>query len=169
MTKHNEPNFGMCDAFMDIFGFKRVKNYKEDPKVSAAEVVSHKREQKLPSVDKFTIVYKGQQIGKINASLVKKQHVTDDQLEIIKQLHVEKEHIFDHMRRTDNQRLLVLLSDIVTEIEFDLQRVWGFECNKNMHRFWNVPKCSCPKFDNEDRYGTPYTIVNLGCLVHGEI
>jgi len=70
MTKHNEPNFGMADAFMDIFGFKRVKNYKENLKVSAAEVVSHKREQKLPFVDKFTIVYKGQQIGKINASLL---------------------------------------------------------------------------------------------------
>ena len=33
-------------------------------------------------------------------------------------------------------------------------------------RFWLDKGCTCPKMDNEDRFGTGYFIINLECPIH---
>ena len=60
-----------------------------------------------------------------------------------------------------------IISDKVTELEFELQRLWGFTQDKEFHKYWlSVGSCSCPKMDNMDRLGYG-RIINLGCPVHG--
>ena len=60
-----------------------------------------------------------------------------------------------------------IISDKVTELEFELQRLWGFPQDKEFHKYWlNIGSCSCPKMDNMDRLGYG-RIINLGCPVHG--
>lgn len=60
-----------------------------------------------------------------------------------------------------------IISERVTELEFELQRLWGFPQDKEFHRYWlNIGSCSCPKMDNMDRLGYG-RIINLGCPVHG--
>ena len=60
-----------------------------------------------------------------------------------------------------------IVSDKVTELEFELQRLWGFPQDKEFHKYWlNIGSCTCPKMDNMDRLGYG-RIINLGCPVHG--
>ena len=60
-----------------------------------------------------------------------------------------------------------IISDKVTELEFELQRLWGFPQDEEFHKYWlSVGSCSCPNMDNMDRLGYG-RIINLGCPVHG--
>lgn len=38
------------------------------------------------------------------------------------------------------------------ETNYVLQSLWGFKQHGEYHKFWELPKCICPKIDNEDRY-----------------
>ena len=60
-----------------------------------------------------------------------------------------------------------IISDKVTELEFELQRLWGFPQDEEFHKYWlSVGSCSCPNMDNMDRLGYG-RIINLGCPLHG--
>lgn len=75
--------------------------------------------------------------------------------------------IYKVMGNLDDKTTLRTLDKTLTEIEFVLQDLWGFERNANFHRFWYRPKCSCSRMDNEDRYGTNTFVRNLECVLHG--
>ena len=60
-----------------------------------------------------------------------------------------------------------IISDKVTELEFELQRLWGFPQDKEFHKYWlSVGHCECNTIDNLERLGYG-RISNLGCPVHG--
>ena len=60
-----------------------------------------------------------------------------------------------------------VISEQVTELEFELQRLWKFPQNKEFHKYWlSVGHCECPNLDNLERLGYG-RIINLGCPVHG--
>ena len=60
-----------------------------------------------------------------------------------------------------------IISDKVTELEFELQGLWGFPQDKEFHRYWlSVGHCECPPLDNLERLGYG-RIINLRCGVHG--
>jgi len=88
-------------------------------------------------------------------------------LDKIKELHIERLSIYDDMILcTDNIKLKELAND-VTKTEFKLQKLWGFPQDENFHRWFDVPKCTCPKMDNAERLGTEYRIINEDCPIHG--
>ena len=47
-----------------------------------------------------------------------------------------------------------------------LQKLWGFPPNKHKWKEWHLPKCTCPKIDNDD-VGNHYYITNT-CPIHGD-
>ena len=60
-----------------------------------------------------------------------------------------------------------IISDKVTELEFELQRLWGFPQDEEFHRYWlSVGHCECGTLDNLERLGYG-RIINLVCPVHG--
>lgn len=60
-----------------------------------------------------------------------------------------------------------IISEQITELEFELQRLWGFPQDKEFHKYWlSVGHCECPPLDNLERLGYG-RIINLGCPVHG--
>ena len=60
-----------------------------------------------------------------------------------------------------------IISDKITELEFELQKLWGFPQDKEFHRYWlSVGHCKCGAIDNLERLGYG-RIINLGCPVHG--
>ena len=60
-----------------------------------------------------------------------------------------------------------IISEQVTELEFELQKLWGFPQDKEFHKYWlSVGHCECPPLDNLERLGYG-RIINLGCPVHG--
>ena len=102
----------------------------------------------------------------INSRLVRRQKVSDENLEKIKELHVQKHLVLMKMKKLKTKKSLREQAAKITEIEFALQEAWGFPKDINYHRFWDV--CGhCPQMDNEDAYGTGYNVINLDCPIHG--
>jgi hypothetical protein len=88
-------------------------------------------------------------------------------LEALKDIHILKQVIYIDLEQETNPKRLKELSLDLQELEFHLQDLWGFSRDARYHRFWEYPKCTCPKLDNEDRYATGFVIVNSDCPLHG--
>ena len=121
---------------------------------------------------KYLVEYKDRSI-KINSSLVKQKKINDETLNKIKELHLSKLKIFDEIENykieTGNDIVILhKLANKLTEIEFQLQELWGFNKDADFHRFWLTPKCICPKMDNEENYGDIYSIISDNCPLHGK-
>lgn len=116
----------------------------------------------------LTVSYKGRSVLTLNKALVSRQKLTEDDVEKLKELHVQRMDIEASMRRSRSPKTLKKLFAEWTENQFALQRTWKFPEDANFHRFWEVPKCTCPEFDNRDALGTPYRVINRSCPVHGE-
>lgn len=106
-------------------------------------------------------------LGYINGKLLMGMKISKLTANAIKRAHIVKLKLFDQMEATTNQTKLKELAFFVEINEFTLQELWGFNRDKNWHKWFNVPKCTCPKMDNRERLGTDYTIINSNCPVHG--
>ena len=113
----------------------------------------------------LTVEYEDKGI-KINHHLLDKQDCWDN-LDNIKDLHAARLRLEVVMEITDDPVVLRKCDEVYTAIEFALQGQWGFPLDKNFHRFWKRPKCRCPRFDNEERYGTKWAITQEDCPLHG--
>lgn len=103
----------------------------------------------------------------LNSNLAKQQMLTQEDLDQIAELHHKKFYVLQRMKMTNDPGHLKVLSLQVTELEFALQKAWGFEQDVRYHRWFEVPKCACPKMDNLERLGTDYPIINSNCPIHG--
>lgn len=117
-------------------------------------------------MDKYTVYYKGQPKSQINPNLIKRQGVDDVGLDIIKALHAQKYSLFERMEETEDPIKLKELAQKVESVEFKLQREWKFPISKNYHRWFEVPRCQCPKSDNVDYLGTGYRVISATCPIH---
>ena len=103
----------------------------------------------------------------LNMRLVEKQELSDIDTECIQNLHELKHYLFQFMIEIDDENKLKELAKLVEVVEFKLQKTWKFKEDRNMHDWFKVPKCICPKSDNEDMKGTPYRRVVQNCKNHG--
>lgn len=117
---------------------------------------------------KYVVKY-GKKFVVLNENLIKAKNLSNKQIERIKDLHLQKMKVFEKMEKTNNSFKLREFNDNLDEIEKELQLAWGFPYNTNYFKFWERPKCSCPKMDNNDRYPSKYYIYNNNCKIHGKI
>ena len=118
----------------------------------------------VPSAN-LVIWHKGREHSILNKRLLDRQNCWEN-LEAIKDLHRERLELFDEMQTETDSGLLLMYNALCDVIEFELQELWKFPQDANYHRFWERPKCTCPKFDNIDFY--PYRRVISGdCVLHG--
>lgn len=123
-----------------------------------------KRNDIVTSYQDLVIVYKGK-LTVLNQNLLNKQLCWPN-LEEIREAHWLKLMIYEMIEESDNEAEIHSLGLDLTEIEYELQRLLKFKKDSAFHRFWEYPKCSCPKLDN--MYNYPYrAIFNLSCLLHG--
>lgn len=120
---------------------------------------------RLAVVDKET----GQSYGYLNRYLVHRQNVSDEELAKLIELHVQLQRTYQQMEQTDDVHLLRELAAECTEIEFQQQKNWHFTLDANFHNWYKVPKCDCPKMDNDDRKGTKYHVYNVNCIIHSGV
>ena len=101
----------------------------------------------------------------LNKNLIDQQNAWKN-LDNIAELHHFKLSIYSLLSETKDESLMKSLSLDLREIEFELQDLWGFKKNMNLHRFWEYPKCLCPKLDNIEDY--PHRqYFNNKCPLHG--
>lgn len=103
----------------------------------------------------------------LNYILVKKQNLSEDDIELLKLTHIIRALIFKAMKLTDNASELKRQASIFESLEFLQQELWKFEKNKNHHCWFEVPKCTCPILDNLDRIGFEDCVINDSCPIHG--
>jgi len=107
----------------------------------------------------------------LNSELLKKQGCDYNETATILGLHAHKMLIHDELRGDILERepqLAEFIVEDLTKIEFALQRAWGFPQSMAYHRFWETPKCTCPKMDNEEQYATKQFIIMANCPLHGD-
>lgn len=118
------------------------------------------------SNEDLIVVHKGIPKAKLNLQLMINQHATHN-LEDIKACHVTKLDIYDAINETNDLTKLKLYAEDLMLCEFELQKLWNFPEDIKFHRFWDTPKCKCPKIDNSDNYPTGYYSIVRNCPLHG--
>jgi len=115
----------------------------------------------------LTVYYKGKARVFLNPDLIEEQGITSiETIEELKITHEDRLRIFEAMENTDDPEELKMFAKQFETIEFEQQKLWGFKLDRNFHKWFTVPKCTCPKMDNEDRCGTEYKVINPSCPVH---
>lgn len=102
----------------------------------------------------------------INSRLVANQNLELEDLIKIEKLHMVRNCYLTLMENTDDSVELKRLSLFITQIDFQLQKLWKFKVDSNYHRFWELPKCQCSILDNREKYGTG-RYYNPNCPIHG--
>lgn len=114
----------------------------------------------------FEVKYKDYK-ARMNLSLLK-SNGKEDNLEELKEVYIELYKTFEKMENTDNPITLFNLNKHITELEFKMQELWGFPINEDYHRYWfQCPKCSCGKIDNNEAIETKFRYINPACIIHG--
>jgi hypothetical protein len=103
----------------------------------------------------------------LNSNLIVRQRIDDLTVDRIKKLHTIKNCFLDLMHLENDSKKLKDLTSKITQIEFQLQKLWNFPQDEYYHRFWELPKCECPKMDNIECYGTGHRYINPQCRLHG--
>jgi len=101
-----------------------------------------------------------------NPELAAKRNISIETIEKINNLHVLREKIYYEMIREEEKRL-PFYDDELNKIELELQELWGFEMNTDYIKFWERPRCECPKIDNDDAYPSGFYTINENCPLHG--
>ena len=104
----------------------------------------------------------------INSRLVTNQGLDLDEVDKVNKLHKVRNCYLTLMENTDDSVELKRLSLFITQIDFQLQKLWKFKVDSAYHRFWELPKCQCPASDNLDTFGTGHRYINPNCKIHGK-
>jgi len=104
----------------------------------------------------------------LNEKLAEKQKITSEQRENIYKLYDEIYRVFDEVELDNNlEKNGKKYVDKIRDLEYQLQENWNFEKDALKHTWWNqIPGCSCPIMDNEERFGIE-KIINCNCIIHG--
>ncbi len=103
----------------------------------------------------------------LNERLISRQGLSEDDVAEIVRLHKDRMRIESLMARSKKPETIKRLFAEWTEGQFALQRAWRFPEDANWHPSHRLPHCTCPKYDNDERIGTPYKVVNPACIIHG--
>ncbi len=98
----------------------------------------------------------------LNAALVAKQGLSEDDLRKLKWTHRFKFSLVCRMLATKNQDDIEILGKLFTKLLFFQQKVWKFDQNEDMHNWKEIPHCICP-----DKASFEKHVINQGCPVHG--
>ena len=102
----------------------------------------------------------------VNLSLAKKYGLSRDSIIMISSLHQQRQLIFDALESGEFLPS-TRINNMLESIEESLQLLWFNRVDLNYYRFWDIPKCGCPKMDNSDRYPYGNYIISEGCKFHG--
>jgi hypothetical protein len=103
----------------------------------------------------------------LNEQLIQSQKLDVEDVATILGLHARKLALYRAMETAEEFSLEAYGREL-RDLEYALQRSWGFPQSAKYHRFWEVPRCTCPTIDNEERYPSGMYVVNGNCPVHGE-
>lgn len=102
----------------------------------------------------------------LNQRLIEKQKLTPKEIEEIYALHEQKQKLYKLIEKEADSSKLPRYAEDLQALEFKLQEAWRFKKDANFHRFWETPRCTCPKMDNRENWGTDMYSVSGDCPLH---
>jgi hypothetical protein len=125
--------------------------------------------EELDSKDKYLVKY-NELRGRLEENRINKKK----NLNKLKACLLEKLKLYDIIDSSIEEDLKHYYKKL-TNIEYDMQILYGEDENISFHRFWETPKCTCPIIDNIELYpfrhdSSNNTIyyVNDKCPIHGK-
>lgn len=111
----------------------------------------------------------------LNPYFARKQGITTQkEIDDLHAVHIKRRAIFELMKGLDpdntfDRKLLKKCDQMITLVDYELQRLWKFQPDKNYHTWWcEEPHCRCPKIDNRDPiYLGRGRIIRQDCPIHG--
>lgn len=104
----------------------------------------------------------------LNEILAKKQKVIDKQRDNLDVLYEAMDELFERANNDEDIKTNgKSYAEEMTKLEFELQKNWNFPLDVKYHTWWNkFSVCTCPKIDNDERFGQD-KIINSNCPFHG--
>lgn len=103
----------------------------------------------------------------LNKELLLKQRITEEDGGLIRISHTLKDGLFKKMSETDDKEELRTMAKMVENLEFIQQKLWGFPLDESFHLWYIVPKCTCPKMDNQETMGVKnHRVIVSDCPIH---
>jgi hypothetical protein len=106
-----------------------------------------------------------------NPRLADKQGLDETTREVIDKLHIFQEFITESASETnaDGEPTydVQALYKMWYETNVLLQKLWKFDLDEKYIKFWEFPRCTCPKMDNDDNYPSGYYVTVQNCIYHG--
>lgn len=114
------------------------------------------------------VIYRGinQDDVSVNLSLAKKYGLSRDSVIMISSLYQQRQVIFEALQ-SGQFKPSKRLNSMLESIEESLQLQWFNKVDMKYYRFWDIPKCVCPKVDNTERYPYGNYIISENCKFHG--
>ena len=117
--------------------------------------------EKLESKDKYLVKY-----NELRDRVDKSRINNKKNLKKLKNCLIEKLKIYDIIENSDKN--LEQYYKKLTDIEYNMQLLYGEEEEITKHIFWFTPKCTCPKIDNLEIYPSKTPIFDDKCPIHGK-
>ncbi len=117
--------------------------------------------EKFDSKDKYLVKYE-----ELRDRVEKKRISNKKNLPKLKSCLVEKLKIYDIIEKSETDDNLQQYYKKLTDIEYDMQLLYGEEEDLSCHRFWETPKCTCPKIDNLELYPSENPLFDKNCPIH---
>lgn len=115
--------------------------------------------EELDAKDKYLVKYKKFR------DRVEENRVQDGRkLSKIKNCLLEKLKIYDEIQNS-NENLDQYYKKL-TDLEYNMQILYGENEDINFHRFWETPKCTCPKIDNIEKFPEGNYTFDENCKIH---
>jgi hypothetical protein len=115
--------------------------------------------EKIESNDIYLVKYK-----KLREWVNLDRILITENLDKLKNCLLEKLKIYDEIKsNTDN---LQKYYKKLTNIEYNMQILYGEKEDVSYHKFWETPKCTCPKIDNVELYPSETPIFDPNCPIH---
>ena len=115
--------------------------------------------ERIESKDEFLVKYKEQRDRVEEDRIINYKNLSS-----LKKCLLEKLKIYDIIENSDDN--LSQYYKKLTDIEYNMQLLYGEEENISSHRFWETPKCICPQIDNLEIYPSKEPIFDEDCPIH---
>lgn len=112
--------------------------------------------------DEYLVVYKDYR-DRVDKNRLK----SIENLSKIKRCLINKFKIYDYIENSKKTNFYKQYNKL-TNIEYDIQTLYDEVEDISYHRFWETPKCTCPKIDNIEIFPSEMPIYDLNCTIHNK-
>ena len=134
---------------------KIFKEKKEEEKLYSIDEII----KEFDSKDKYLVKYENLK-GWIEKDRIKNKK----NIKKLKNCLLEKLKIYYTIKNTDEK--LQQYYKQLTDIEYNMQLLYDENEDIFCHKFWETPKCTCPKIDNIENFPSEKPIFDKNCKIH---